>query len=1064
MKPDERFARAYSAWRVGDHASAKTYVSEYIEENPDSDEAFLLLGNILVRTGQAGEAITAFRTAIEKNPENVEALNGLGVVCRQLGRTTEALAAFRAALKVDPNDAAIHYNLGNVFKQSGDAGAAEQAYRAAAQRDPELSVAWNNLGTMLQSQGRLDEAISVFRQGLIHDPNHPGLHYNLGVAYEQDDQQDAAIGEYRKALNSRPGWVDALNNLGVILQRRGELDEAASVFDELLKITDRSALAHNNLATIEAQLGRLESAREHYRSALRLDPSYHRAVKNLAHLLRSHSSLTGAVDELGELVQRYPDDPDLRFLFSAACIEVDRLADAETQLEEVLGMAPDNVEALRLLGAVYFRLGRRDAADECFSRIQDLDPENDCFRVDEARLYAEAGEPEAALSRVDAFLSAHPDDRDGLLLRAESLLAMERADEALELLRELRDRLPDDSRVISLMARAQQELGSVEAALETTDRLISLQGNRASVEDLQAISRSLELYESTVDDLRNDTWEENLQRLATLMDEASRDVSAVEAESLEVEEFGEIDSESIPILGSWGQEFFADEDEKPLRLSDLQEEVEEPQRPERAEVSGRSLLDLSEVEAQGFRRLAEQEEEEIHHRIIHKTTEEIHEPPPRPEAEPPQPSPGGGSPPAGSAPGGGMPGGWPPGHPAGSAGADASAGAESGSRVPEKDDGELAGGFYPHYATPYSGITDDEADSGLEHVLEEELETESAIADGSSDTSGDQPIETPVHPSRTAPPGGHIPVHAPAQPIAAPDEHEMWTSPPWAGTDSEALTPFDATADAELDTEPDTELERDAVGVLDPDGLGDEHPGLSRLLRAAEALRSIAGDEPEAEPEAEPEDAAQEETPREEPTDEPDLEPAEDQTTDSVAVPSDDSELETPEPQTPEPETPGDADGAPDAVLFPGTVPRRRATDGVPQRRATDRAPQPRPRPENIDPRVRLLDYLVGMAKALPEEQRGEFLQSEMRLKIESLRNRLLGRRGLKRDLERYAPIRERDQEAHITAKRVADAMRFVQSMSGFLPDPSISSVLSSRLDGIVQKLQDYKTAKKESE
>ncbi|TVR00415.1 MAG: tetratricopeptide repeat protein [Spirochaetaceae bacterium] len=1034
MKTDERFARAYSAWRVGDHASAETYITECIEENPDSDDAFLLLGNILVRTGRAGDAIAAFRTAIEKNPENLEALNGLGVVCRQLGRTTEALSAFRAALKVDPNDAAIHYNLGNVYKQSGDAAAAEQAYRAAAQHDPELSVAWNNLGTMLQSQGRLHEAISVFRQGLVHDPNHPGLHYNLGVAYEQDSQQDAAIDEYRKALNSRPGWVDALNNLGVILQRRGELDEAARVFRELLKITDQSALAHNNLATIEAQLGRLEAARAHYQSALKIDPSYHRAVKNLAHLLRAHSSLPDSVDELGELVQRNSDDANLRLLFAGACMEVDRLTDAETQLEEVLGMTPGNVEALRLLGTVYFRLGRRDAADECFARIPDIDPENDDFRVDEACLYAEAGEPEAALSRIDAYLATHPEDRAGLLLRAESLLAMERAEEALELLRELRERLPDDSRVISLMARAQQELGSVEAALETTDRLISLQGNRASVEDLEAISRSLELYESTVDDLRNDTWEENLQRLAVLMDEASRDISAVEAESLEVEEVGEIDAESIPILGSWGQEFFADEDEKPLRLSDLQEEVEEPQRPERPEGPGRSLLDLSEVEAQGFRRLAEQEDEEIHHRIIRKTTEEIHEPPPRPEPEPQQPSPGGGFP-----PGGGAPGGWPPapsggpgsGPERGGAGGDAVAGSESTSGVPEHDDRDdlSSGGFYPHYATPYSGITDEDTAGGLEHELEEELgeeideledlddtpATPTVAADGSFAARGDQTIETPIGPSREPSPADPVP----GPPAGVPDEHTTWAAPPWVD------------ADTESDPEPDI----DTVDAMKGDDLGDEHPGLSRLMRAAEALRAIAGDE-------------QEEYGLEETADEPVPKPSLDAEAGDDAAP-------TPAGPEEESETPRDAGAVPAGAMFPG---------GVPQRRATDRVPQPRPRPENIDPRVRLLDYLVGMAKALPEEKRGEFLHSEMRLKIESLRNRLLGRRGLKRDLERYAPIRDREQEAHITAKRVADAMRFVQSMSGFLPDPSISSVLNSRLDGIVQKLQDFKTAKKESQ
>ena len=884
MNRSDFFMRAYNSFRVGDYSTAEQYIRTYLEQNPDSDEGYVLLGNVCARSRRYSEAAAAYRTAIETNPENLEALNDLGVVCRVLGRNDESLAAFRAALKLAPEDATVHYNIGNVYKQTGDLKGAESAYRSAVAHEPELSTAWNNLGTLLQSQGKLSEAIAVFRDGLVSDPNHPGLHYNLGLACEQAGELENAIAEYRLALRSRPGWVDALNNLAILLQKTGDLSAAAANLHELLKIDGSHAVANNNLGTIQAQLGRPEEARRNYRAALEVNPGYERALRNLTQLLRSHPQLPGVAEELAALVESRTDDVELRFALADVCMHLDRLAEAETELTEILGFDPEDVEALRMLGAVYFRQGRRESADECFQHIEELSPGSDQFRLDVARLHYQAGEYHEAIVQAETYLREHAHDRDATLLRAEALIELGRSGQAVEVLQDARDHLPDDGRIIALMARAQSDLGNTAEALETADELISLQGNRGSDDDLSALNQSLEIYEKAVGALESDVWQQNLNRLSDLIEQVSRDAEARDSESLEVDQTAELDADPIPFLGSWGQEFFADEEEEPLQLRELKFESEPDEHFVSTAESARSLLELSEAESQGFRHLVERDEEEIHHRIVRKTTEEVIE-------SPPEPSP-----------------------------------AASAAHQPQPQSFAQAGAWAPGGA-------------------------------------GAVPASSSPGASSAQPPSGAV------EPEEPQYEHE------------ESADYSEVSYDAPLDPQ----------RVADqPDRQSD----LDDLLGAVEALRSAAGEGRQS---------------------------------------SDDADVGH-ETTNPEPHV---------------AAPRRRLTD-----RAEDTGDE-QPPGSDPDKRVKLIDYLLRLAESLPPDKRAEFLQSDMRMRIESLRMRLLGKPGLKRDLERYAP--RSHAGLHLTAKRVSEAMKFVQAMSGYLPDPSLSGTLAQRLSQIVTRLEEFR-------
>ena len=107
--------------------------------------------------------------------------------------------------------------------------------------------------------------------------------------------------------------------------------------------------------------------------------------------------------------------------------------------------------------------------------------------------------------------------------------------------------------------------------------------------------------------------------------------------------------------------------------------------------------------------------------------------------------------------------------------------------------------------------------------------------------------------------------------------------------------------------------------------------------------------------------------------------------------------------------------------------------------------------PERKNPAA-LLEYLENLTRFLPEEKKAEFDQSEMRLKIETLRNRMSGKLPLTRKIEKdfnppQAPV-------PVTNSRIVSAFSFLENLSSHLPDRGLGLALGKKIHHIVEGIR----------
>jgi tetratricopeptide (TPR) repeat protein len=191
------------------YLDAETLYRDTLAKNPDSWMAHNQLGNVLVRSGRADEALPEYEAALRLRPDIAEPHLSYGVALYRTdpSKINLAIGEFETALRIKPKWAEAHVDLGNALLHvPGRSPDAIAEFQAALRFDSDLVSAHNGLGNALaQTPGRVDEAIAQYQEAIRISPDYFEAHMNLaGLLSRIPGRGNEAIVEYQEALRIRP--------------------------------------------------------------------------------------------------------------------------------------------------------------------------------------------------------------------------------------------------------------------------------------------------------------------------------------------------------------------------------------------------------------------------------------------------------------------------------------------------------------------------------------------------------------------------------------------------------------------------------------------------------------------------------------------------------------------------------------------------------------------------------------------------------------------------------------------------------------------------------------------
>ncbi len=265
-----------------------------------------------------------------------------------------------------------------------------------------------------------------------------------------------AVAEYERGLGLTPEEPNLLNSLGVSYGHLGQMDQAMAYFERALDASPEDFMAHYNLGYALMGQGRLAEARQRLEASLALEANHADTIFQLARLAQGEGRLAEALDLFSRAAEIAECRPAVHRHLGEALAASGRLSEAEDAFHKAVKVNPNDAAALASLAEMYLHR--------------------------EANL-------EIVLSLVRKARELEPTAARHVRIMASALSALERWEEAVELLDQAVAQHPKDPFLALQSARMLAARGETAAARDEFIRALSLEPNleeaRVGLADLE---------------------------------------------------------------------------------------------------------------------------------------------------------------------------------------------------------------------------------------------------------------------------------------------------------------------------------------------------------------------------------------------------------------------------------------------------------------------------------------------------------------------------------------------------------------------------------------------------
>ena len=195
-------AQTYNA--LGDAFAMEQALKKTVEVDPQSLQAYAMLGKMYYQQGRLDLARRELETYVGRAPNSVPANTMLGTILELQGRKDEAKARYNKALQTDPRAAVAANNLAWIDSNSnGNLDVALQLAQTAKAQLPNRHEVDDTLGWIYYKKGLSSMAVEALTTSTQRAPDNPNYNYHLALAHHQNGNKAEARKYLEKALASK---------------------------------------------------------------------------------------------------------------------------------------------------------------------------------------------------------------------------------------------------------------------------------------------------------------------------------------------------------------------------------------------------------------------------------------------------------------------------------------------------------------------------------------------------------------------------------------------------------------------------------------------------------------------------------------------------------------------------------------------------------------------------------------------------------------------------------------------------------------------------------------------
>ncbi|MDH5190530.1 MAG: PEP-CTERM system TPR-repeat protein PrsT [Gammaproteobacteria bacterium] len=494
--------------------SAKQEFLRALEIDPESISAKLGIARYEMKHLNIEVATRIIDEVTEISPNSMKAWKLSGDLSLAAGKLEEAERKYSKAIEINQysNDARVQRALTRVNLENFDGANADiNILNQVASKHPLVMYVH---GVLLFKQSKFSDAAGKFEQVLKTWSTHAPSNYLLGAAQYMLGNSEQSETYLNKTLNAYPGYVPVRKLLATLYLRKRDFDSAEAVISPAIKKAPEDDQIYSILGRVYTLRGDTQKGIEYLEKAVELNPA---ASANRLHLglglLKEGKSEQGIsqLEVAVDLDDKADADDIALHLAHMTQKNYDKALEVANKL---VSKEPESASPYKMMGRTYQAMKDEDSAIRAFKKALEInpgDPDASHYLAVNAvksnnikqakKLYEQVlehhsnelramlklaelstyqGDSEQVYTWLDRAVEKHPTALTPRILLARYYTRFGQPLQALNTVRDIYNKFPEHSGLLSAMGEAQLAIGDIKGARQTYKKLVSIDINSAS--------------------------------------------------------------------------------------------------------------------------------------------------------------------------------------------------------------------------------------------------------------------------------------------------------------------------------------------------------------------------------------------------------------------------------------------------------------------------------------------------------------------------------------------------------------------------------------------------------
>jgi tetratricopeptide (TPR) repeat protein len=427
---------------------ARKLNDEVIKAKPDDQDAQIYKGEIEIRDGKTGDAVTTLQAVLKNDPSNAVAHYQLGLAFAEMGNGGRAESEWRDAVRLRPDIVEAHRALAGVAIQRRDPGSltqeadqiiaiqpaapdgyllhavadidrkqfasADEYLKRSLEKQPNNPAAYVQLGNLRMAQNQLADAQRAYQEALDQDPNSTealGGVLNVDLVQKEPDRAIATAKTQLAKYPKNPGFHIILGQL--LMEQKKDLAGAEEEFRQASDLDSKNVEARIKIGFVQSQRGATDEALRTYLDGAKANPNEIVFYLLSGGIYENKQDWDHAKQQYQKVLEIQPDNPlasnNLAYVILQQGGNVDvAFAMAQTARQKL----PDNPNAADTLGWAFYHKHVYTSAINLFKEAVKKDPDNVLFNYHLGLAYAKSGQAALAKQQLDRVVKIKPNFPD----------------------------------------------------------------------------------------------------------------------------------------------------------------------------------------------------------------------------------------------------------------------------------------------------------------------------------------------------------------------------------------------------------------------------------------------------------------------------------------------------------------------------------------------------------------------------------------------------------------------------------------------------------------------------